>query len=159
PRPGPAGRNSTSTASRRVSGTAGRRPSAWTRSASGPGSTSWAARRRSAASSTATSPKSWSTTGACPRVVGPPAMATRWRKTGAAGKVRRRRGPGAGRRLVAVPAPPPVQMFVPGFTARQLPLDLTNINNVQYRPDGKLVALAYDGNVYLLSDTDGDGLE
>ena len=54
---------------------------------------------------------------------------------------------------------PPVQMLVPGFTVRELPVDLPNINNVRYRPDGKLVALAYDGNVYLLSDTDGDGLE
>jgi putative heme-binding domain-containing protein len=54
---------------------------------------------------------------------------------------------------------PPVQMFVPGFTVKQLPVNLTNVNNVAYRPDGKLVALAYNGNVYLLSDTDGDGLE
>jgi putative heme-binding domain-containing protein len=54
---------------------------------------------------------------------------------------------------------PPVQMFVPGFTVRELPVQLTNINNVAYRPDGKLIALAYNGNVYLLSDTDGDGLE
>ena len=30
---------------------------------------------------------------------------------------------------------------------------------MRYREDGKLVALAYDGNVYLLTDTDGDGLE
>ncbi|MBO0699025.1 MAG: c-type cytochrome, partial [Zavarzinella sp.] len=61
--------------------------------------------------------------------------------------------------LKPIPDPPPVQMFVPGFTVRELPVDLTNINNVRYREDGKLVALAYDGNVYLLSDTDGDGLE
>jgi putative heme-binding domain-containing protein len=55
--------------------------------------------------------------------------------------------------------PPPVQVFVPGFRARQLPLDLPNVNNVRYRDDGKLVALAYNGDVYVLSDTDGDGLE
>jgi putative heme-binding domain-containing protein len=55
--------------------------------------------------------------------------------------------------------PPPVQMLVPGFTVHQLPVDLTNINNVRYRPDGKLLALGYSGDVYLLSDTDGDGLE
>lgn len=54
---------------------------------------------------------------------------------------------------------PPVQVFVPGFSVRELPVDLPNVNNVLYRADGKLVALAYDGNVYLLSDTDGDGLE
>jgi putative heme-binding domain-containing protein len=61
--------------------------------------------------------------------------------------------------LRPVANPPPVQMFVPGFTVKELPVDLTNINNVRYRADGKLVALAYDGNVYLLSDSDGDGLE
>jgi putative heme-binding domain-containing protein len=65
----------------------------------------------------------------------------------------------AGEPLVHVPDPPPVQMLVPGFRVRQLPLDLTNINNLKYRPDGKLVALAYNGNVFLLSDTNGDGLE
>jgi putative heme-binding domain-containing protein len=52
-----------------------------------------------------------------------------------------------------------VQMLVPGFAVRALPLDLPNINTVRYRPDGKLVALTFSGKVYLLSDTDGDGLE
>src|SRR5262249_58320986 len=61
--------------------------------------------------------------------------------------------------LRTVAAPPPVQVLVPGFTVKQFPLDLPNINNVRYRRDGKLVALAYDGTVYLLSDTDGDGIE
>lgn len=65
----------------------------------------------------------------------------------------------AGQPLVHVAEPPPVQMLVPGFTVRQLPLELTNINNVKYRADGKLVALAYNGDLYLLSDSDGDGLE
>jgi putative heme-binding domain-containing protein len=64
-----------------------------------------------------------------------------------------------GQPLKPITNPPPVQMFVPGFTVKELPVDLTNINNVRYRSDGKLVALAYDGNIYLLSDTDGDGLE
>src|SRR5262249_4595549 len=41
--------------------------------------------------------------------------------------------PDGGRRLVSVPNPPPVQMLVPGFRVRQLPVDLTNINNVRYR--------------------------
>src|SRR5687767_1775096 len=50
-------------------------------------------------------------------------------------------------------------MLVPGFAARQLPVDLTNVNNVCYRPDGKLVAATYDGRIFLASDTDGDGLE
>src|SRR5262249_52987374 len=54
-----------------------------------------------------------------------------------------------GRLRRTIAAPPPVQVFVPGFAVRELPVALTNINNVAYRPDGKLVALAYDGNVYL----------
>lgn len=61
--------------------------------------------------------------------------------------------------LVTVSNPPPIQMLVPGFTVRELPLQLNNINSVKYRADGKLVALGYDGTVYLLTDTDGDGLE
>ncbi len=61
--------------------------------------------------------------------------------------------------LVTVKAPPPVQFLVPGFEVRQLPLKLSNINNLRYRPDGKLLALAYNGDVYVLSDTDGDGQE
>jgi putative heme-binding domain-containing protein len=61
--------------------------------------------------------------------------------------------------LHSVADPPPVQMLVPGFTVKELPVNLNNINNVRYRADGKLVALGYDGNVYLLSDSDGDGLE
>ncbi|MDR3619485.1 MAG: ThuA domain-containing protein, partial [Paludisphaera borealis] len=66
---------------------------------------------------------------------------------------------GEERPLRTVDDPPPFQTLAPGFSVRQSPLDLTNINNIRYRPDGKLVALAYNGNVYLLSDTDGDGLE
>jgi putative heme-binding domain-containing protein len=61
--------------------------------------------------------------------------------------------------LKPIDNPPAVQFFVSGFQVRELPLDLSNINNIRYRPDGKLVALGYDGNIYLLSDTDGDGLE
>ena len=67
--------------------------------------------------------------------------------------------PGAGKPLVAVLNPPPVQMLVEGFSTSELPVNLTNVNNVRYRPDGKLVALAYDGNIRLLSDGDGDGVE
>ncbi|MDA0814340.1 MAG: c-type cytochrome, partial [Verrucomicrobia bacterium] len=52
-----------------------------------------------------------------------------------------------------------LQMLVPGFEVVQLPLKLPNINNVIYRPDGKLIAGAYDGNLYLISDSDGDGIE
>ena len=61
--------------------------------------------------------------------------------------------------LIPVSQPPAVQMFVPGFATRELPVRLPNINCVKYRPDGKMVALAYDGHVYLLSDSNGDGLE
>jgi putative heme-binding domain-containing protein len=68
-------------------------------------------------------------------------------------------GDGRGELLVSVADPPPVQMLVPGFTVKQLPLDLTNINNVKYRPDGTLVALAYNGDIWHLKDTDNDGLE
>lgn len=64
-----------------------------------------------------------------------------------------------GKPLESIVDPPPVQMFVPGFTVRELPVELPNINNVRYRPDGTLLALAYDGDVYRLRDTDGDGLE
>ena len=65
----------------------------------------------------------------------------------------------ASAQLERVKDPPPVQVFAPGFSVRQLPLDLTNINNIKYRPDGTLVALAYDGKIWLLRDTDHDGLE
>jgi hypothetical protein len=61
--------------------------------------------------------------------------------------------------LAPLTNPPPVQMFLPGFTVRELPVTLNNINVVKYREDGKLVALGYDGNIWLLSDSDGDGLE
>ena len=50
-------------------------------------------------------------------------------------------------------------MLVPGFSVSELPLKLPNCNNVRYRYDGKLVALGYDGTIYLLTDTNGDGLE
>lgn len=63
------------------------------------------------------------------------------------------------RRLKTVDNPPSVQMLIPGFTVRELPLTLTNINNIRYRPDGKVFALAYNGDIHILSDRDGDGLE
>jgi len=66
---------------------------------------------------------------------------------------------GKGQPEYHVADPPPVQVLVPGFAVRALPVKLTNINNLKYRHDGKLVALAYTGNIYLLSDRDGDGLE
>ena len=64
--------------------------------------------------------------------------------------------PGA---IPRVKSPPPVQVHVPGFTVRELPVDLPNVNNLLYREDGALVALGYDGDIHLLTDSDGDGLE
>lgn len=54
---------------------------------------------------------------------------------------------------------PAVQVFVPGFSVKELPVSLTNINVVRYGADGRLYALGYDGHIYVLTDTDGDGLE
>ena len=67
--------------------------------------------------------------------------------------------PEASSQLERVKDPPPVQVFAPGFSVRLLPLDLTNINNIKYRPDGTLVAQAYDGKIWLLRDKDQDKLE
>ncbi|HEV8293222.1 MAG TPA: c-type cytochrome, partial [Tepidisphaeraceae bacterium] len=55
--------------------------------------------------------------------------------------------------------PFPVHMLVPGFTVRELPVKLTNINNLEYAPDGRLFAVGYDGRVHVLTDSDNDGLE
>src|SRR5712671_1392146 len=52
-----------------------------------------------------------------------------------------------------------VWMLAPGFTARELPVKLSNVNNLRFAPDGGLTALGYDGRVHILRDTDGDGLE
>ena len=64
------------------------------------------------------------------------------------------------------PAPPfpkseaaGVQMLVPGFTVRELPVKLTSLNNIEYAADGRLFAGGYDGRFHVLRDTDGDGLE
>ncbi len=65
----------------------------------------------------------------------------------------------AGRPLRTVADPPAVQFLRPGFRTRELPVRLTNLNNVRYRADGTLVALAYNGDIHLLRDRDGDGLE
>lgn len=61
--------------------------------------------------------------------------------------------------LVHVENPRPVQMLVPGFDIKEIPVTLTNVNNVKYRSDGKLIALCYNGDIHILSDEDGDGLE
>ena len=48
-------------------------------------------------------------------------------------------------------------MLVPGFTARELPLALTNLTSIKYRADGKCYAVGYNGRIWLLADTDNDG--
>jgi putative heme-binding domain-containing protein len=67
--------------------------------------------------------------------------------------------PGGLRAWETVTNQAPIQMLVPGFAVRELPLELKNINSLKYRADGKLYALGYNGQIWLLSDTDGDGLE
>lgn len=54
---------------------------------------------------------------------------------------------------------PVIVPFAPGIDVRELPVDLTNLNNIEYAPDGRLFAAGYDGRLHLLRDTDGDGLE
>src|SRR4051794_577276 len=51
-----------------------------------------------------------------------------------------------------------VHMLVPGFTVQELPVRLSNINNLRFAPDGRLFALGYDGRIHVLRDTNGDGL-
>jgi putative heme-binding domain-containing protein len=65
----------------------------------------------------------------------------------------------ASRPVPRVENPPPVQVLMPGFAAYQLPVELYNVNNLRYRPDGKLLTLSFNGQLHLLSDSDGDGLE
>ena len=65
----------------------------------------------------------------------------------------------AGVPLVKAENPAAVQMLLPGFAVREVPVELTNVNNVRCRSDGKLVTLGYNGDVHLLSDTNGDGIE
>ena len=69
-------------------------------------------------------------------------------------------GPQAGgvRPLEVVANPPAIQMLVPGFAWRELPLELKNLTSIKYRADGKCYALGYNGQIWLLSDTDGDGV-
>ena len=56
-------------------------------------------------------------------------------------------------------SPPVVQMLVPGFTVEELPVKLSNQNNLRFAPDGTLTSLGYDGKIWRLRDTNGDGLE
>lgn len=59
----------------------------------------------------------------------------------------------------AISATAEVHMLVPGFTVTELPVKLSNINNLRFAPNGSLTALAYDGEVHLLRDSNADGIE
>jgi len=61
--------------------------------------------------------------------------------------------------LETVKEAPVVVPFAPGLEVRELPVALSNLNNLEYAPDGRLFAAGYDGRLHLLRDTDGDGLE
>ena len=50
-------------------------------------------------------------------------------------------------------------MLIPGFTVEEVPVKLPNLNNLRFAPDGSLTALGYNGKVWQLRDTDGDGME
>ena len=56
-------------------------------------------------------------------------------------------------------APSIITPLVPGLVVEEIPVQLPNINNLRFSPDGQLAALGYNGKVYLLRDTNGDGLE
>ena len=55
--------------------------------------------------------------------------------------------------------PPTVRLLVPGFTVEELPVKLSNQNNLRFAPDGTLTSMGYDGKIWKLRDTNGDGLE
>ena len=54
---------------------------------------------------------------------------------------------------------PRFESLVPGLSIQRLPVTLKNVDSVEYGPDGRLYAAQYDGRVYVLSDTNGDGIE
>ena len=59
----------------------------------------------------------------------------------------------------AAELPPKVQMLVPGFTVRELPVRLPSVSQLRCASDGRLFALAQDGKIYQLRDSNRDGLE
>ncbi len=52
-----------------------------------------------------------------------------------------------------------MRMIIPGFQVREIPIELTSLNNIEYDDRGRVFAGGYDGRFHLLTDTDGDGLE
>ena len=61
--------------------------------------------------------------------------------------------------LETVKDAPVVVPFAPGLEVRELPVALSNLNNLEYAPDGRLFAAGYDGRLHLLRDPSGRGLE
>lgn len=53
----------------------------------------------------------------------------------------------------------PLRMLTPGFEVHVLPLDVSNINDMEYDDQGRLWLLGYDGRIHFAMDTDGDGVE
>ena len=73
-------------------------------------------------------------------------------------------GPGALLMAAAAAAPAPaaespIHVLLPGFVAEEIPVHLPNANNLRFAPDGSLTVLGYDGRVWRVTDSDGDGLE
>ena len=60
---------------------------------------------------------------------------------------------------LALGAAPRIEPLVPGLIIKRLPVNLTNIDSVEYGFDGRLYAAGYDGRIHVLTDTDGDGVE
>ena len=51
---------------------------------------------------------------------------------------------------------PLVEILVPGFKVEELPVQLSNVNNLRFSPEGTLTTLGYDGRIHLLTDADND---
>jgi putative heme-binding domain-containing protein len=56
-------------------------------------------------------------------------------------------------------AEPTIHMLAPGFSVKPLPVRLSNVNSLTFSREGTLYAVAHDGRVFRLIDTDGNGLE
>ena len=53
----------------------------------------------------------------------------------------------------------PFQMLQPGYSVDELPLAVTNINDLTYDGKGRLWLLGYDGRIHIATDENGDGKE
>ncbi|MGB7326668.1 MAG: PA14 domain-containing protein [Rubripirellula sp.] len=56
-------------------------------------------------------------------------------------------------------AEPQFQTLVPGIRVTRIPVELSNIDSLEYGPDGRLYAAGYDGRIHVLTDTNADGVE